>query len=236
VASCRIRARPLVAAPHTCAFRASISTTRSPSSGGASGLPMPHPPFLGYKIHQTTKGSENATSRGAHSPPSSHPTTSPKPPETTTSQPSRAGPKSKLPKQPGAQVSQLRHSNSSRRRHRCPGFGHPACPRTPQLPPHLQNHDLLSKHIIQATTNPRPHTGDFFSREYSNTLTQIFSLFRQPNLHLDSLAYQPESEPPPCASMSLSISSPSTSTSSTHASSTGRASTGQAMLPRSSVV
>src|SRR6266704_1655385 len=25
---------------------------------------------------------------------------------------------------------------------------------------------------------------------------QIFSLFRQPNLHLNSLAYQPESEPP----------------------------------------
>jgi len=75
---------------HNDAFHADVSTTRSPSSGGASGLPM---------LPQTTKGSENATSHAAHSPPSSHPTTSPNLPEVTT-QPSRAAPSRNCPNSP----------------------------------------------------------------------------------------------------------------------------------------
>jgi len=50
-------------------------------------------------LPQTTKGSENATSRAAHSPPSGHPTTSPNLPEATT-QPSRAAPSRNCPNSP----------------------------------------------------------------------------------------------------------------------------------------
>ena len=38
---------------------------------------------------------------------------------------------------------------------------------------------------IQAITNLRPHAGQLHSREFCNTLTQIFSLFRRTKLHLE---------------------------------------------------
>ena len=38
---------------------------------------------------------------------------------------------------------------------------------------------------IQAIMNLHPHAGQFFSREFSNTLTQIFSIFRPTRIHLE---------------------------------------------------
>jgi len=41
--------------------------------------------------------------------------------------------------------------------------------------------------------NLHPHAGQFFSREFSNTLTQIFSIFRQTRIHLEW--YPPKPSP-----------------------------------------
>jgi hypothetical protein len=77
-------------------------------------------------------------------------------------------PKLKWLKQPRVTATALNADTlESRRIHGCPGF------------------DLLSEpssHWPLAMTNLRPHAGHFFSREFGNTLMQIFS-FRQPKLH-----------------------------------------------------
>ena len=38
---------------------------------------------------------------------------------------------------------------------------------------------------IQAITNLRPHAGQFHSRDFCNTLAQVFSLFRRAKHHLE---------------------------------------------------
>jgi len=46
---------------------------------------------------------------------------------------------------------------------------------------------------IQAITNLRPHTGQFHSREFCSTLTQILSVFRNAKVNLDWCPSRPKS-------------------------------------------
>ena len=46
---------------------------------------------------------------------------------------------------------------------------------------------------IQAITNLRPHAGQFHSREFCSTLTQILSVFRNAKVHLDWCPSKPKS-------------------------------------------
>jgi len=45
---------------------------------------------------------------------------------------------------------------------------------------------------IQAISNLRPHAGQFHSREFCSTLTQIFSVFRNAKVHLDWCPSRPK--------------------------------------------